>query len=118
MSSKGISCISVAVWSLERKCSEAAVGLEMLVCLSTVLRCLLKRSLSRRLVQSLIVTTVSLFHVNDVFRVAVDVMINTSCFTGRMKYIIGKSVRQTVAVNRRVGYFVKDYVVWSLLIDY
>ena len=33
MSSRGISCISVAVWWLERKCSETAVGLEMLVCL-------------------------------------------------------------------------------------
>ena len=47
---RGISCISVALWSLERKCSETAVGLEMLVCLSTVLRCSLKRSLSFRLV--------------------------------------------------------------------
>ena len=45
----------------------------------------------------LLVTTVALYHVNDVFRVAVDVMINTSCFTGRIKCIIGKSVRYVVA---------------------
>ena len=43
--------MSLALWSLEGKCSETAVGLEMLVCLSTGLRCSLKRfSLSRRLV--------------------------------------------------------------------
>ena len=42
--------MSLALWSFERKCSETAVGLEMLVCLSTGLRCSLKRSLSRRLV--------------------------------------------------------------------
>ena len=42
--------MSLALWSLERKCSETAVVLEMLVHLSTGLRCSLKRSLSRRLV--------------------------------------------------------------------
>ena len=72
-------------------------------------------------------TTGALYHVNDVFRVAVDVMINTSWFTGRIKCVTGKSVRyvvarQTVALtlkkNRGVCYFVKDYVVWSLLINY
>ena len=45
----------------------------------------------------LLVTTVALYHVNDALRVVVDVMINTSCFTGRMKCIIGKSVRNVVA---------------------
>ena len=50
VSSTGTSCMSLALWSFERKCSETAVGLEMLVCLSTGLRCSLKRSLSRRLV--------------------------------------------------------------------
>ena len=39
--------MSEALWSLERKCSETVVGLEMFVCLSTGLRCSLKRSLSR-----------------------------------------------------------------------
>ena len=48
MSSRGISSMSEALWSLERKCSETVVGLELLVCLSTGLRCSLKRSLSRR----------------------------------------------------------------------
>ena len=42
--------MSLALWSLEKKYSETAVGLEMLVRLSTGLRCSLKRSLSRRLV--------------------------------------------------------------------
>ena len=47
MSSRGISSMSEALWSLERKCSETVVGLELFVCLSTSLRCLLKRSFSR-----------------------------------------------------------------------
>ena len=38
--------MSEALWSLERKCSETVVGLELFVCLSTGLRCSLKRSLS------------------------------------------------------------------------
>ena len=46
MSSRGISSMSEALWSFERKCSETVVGLELFVCLSTGLRCLLKRSLS------------------------------------------------------------------------
>ena len=41
--------MSLALRSFERKCSETAVGLEMLVCLSAGLRCSLKWSLSRRL---------------------------------------------------------------------
>jgi len=28
ISSRGISCMSIALWSFERKCSETAVGLE------------------------------------------------------------------------------------------
>ena len=35
MSSRGISSMSEALWSLERKCSETVVGLELFVCLST-----------------------------------------------------------------------------------
>ena len=34
----------------QKKCSDTVVGLEVLVCLSTGLRCSLKRSLSLRLV--------------------------------------------------------------------
>ena len=49
MTSNGISCGSLALWSCERKCSQTSVGLELLVCLSTGLRCSLKRSLSRQL---------------------------------------------------------------------
>ena len=40
----------LALLSFGRKCSETAVVLELLVCLLAGLRCLLKRSLSRRLV--------------------------------------------------------------------
>ena len=87
MSSRGISCISVAVWSLERKCSETAVGLEMVVVLSSATSFFFKSLLSFS--YALLVTTVALYHVNDVFRVAVDEMINTSCFTDRIKWIIG-----------------------------
>ena len=35
MSSRGISSMSEALWSLEKKCSETVVGLELFVCLST-----------------------------------------------------------------------------------
>ena len=35
MSSRGISSMSEKLWSLERKCSETVVGLELFVCLST-----------------------------------------------------------------------------------
>ena len=51
MSSRGISSMSEALWSLERKCSETVVGLELFACLPTGLRCSLKRSSSRRLWQ-------------------------------------------------------------------
>ena len=47
MSSRGISSMSEALWSLERKCSETVVGLELFACLPTGLPCSLKRSLSR-----------------------------------------------------------------------
>ena len=50
MSSRGISSMSEALWSLERKCSKTVVGLELFVCLSTGLRCSFKRSLSSRFV--------------------------------------------------------------------
>ena len=48
-----ISVMSLAEWSLVRKCSETVVGLEIVDGLSTDLRCSLKRSLSRRLVSPL-----------------------------------------------------------------
>ena len=70
--------MSEALWSLERKCSETVVGLERFVCLSTVLRCSLKRSLSRRFVSPvLFVAAVAMYHVNNVFRVAVYMMSDT-----------------------------------------
>ena len=38
------------------------------------------------------VTVVTFYHVDNVFGVAVDVMINISSFAGRMKCILSKSV--------------------------
>ena len=64
----------------------------MLVCLSTGLRCSLKWSLSRRLVSPLLVTTIALYHVNNVFRVTVNVMMNRSCFARRIKCIASEPV--------------------------
>ena len=47
----GISCMSLAVWLVEdRKCSAAVVGLDLVLGLSMVRRCSLKRSFKRRLV--------------------------------------------------------------------
>ena len=49
--SMGISCMSLAVWLVEdRKCSAAVVGLDLVLGLSMVRRCSLKRSFKRRLV--------------------------------------------------------------------
>ena len=76
------------------------MGLELLVCLSTGLRCSLKRSLSLRLVSPayvLFVTVVTLYHVDNVFGVAVNVMINKSSFASRTKCIISKSVVYVIA---------------------
>ena len=48
--SMGINIMSLAVWLGEdRKCSAAVVGLDLLLWLSMVRRCLLNRSLKRRL---------------------------------------------------------------------
>ena len=40
----------------------------------------------------LFVTVITLYHVDNVFGVAVDVMINKSSFAGRMKCILSKSI--------------------------
>ena len=53
MSSCAISVMSLAEWSLVRKCSESVVGLEIVDGLSTDLRRSLKWSLSRHLVSPL-----------------------------------------------------------------
>ena len=45
----------------------------------------------------LFVTVVTLYHVNNVFGVAVNVMVNKSSFAGRVKCIVGKSVVYIVA---------------------
>ena len=47
----GLNCMSQAVWlEAVRKCSAAVVGLDLVLGLSVVRRCLLKRSFKRRLV--------------------------------------------------------------------
>ena len=61
-SSKGISCMSVALCLLHKKCSDTVVGLELLVSLSTSMRCLLKRS-TFGFSYVLFVTVVTLYHV-------------------------------------------------------
>ena len=49
--SMGIDCMSLAVWlEEETKCSAAVVGLDLLLGLSMVRRCLLNRSFNRRFV--------------------------------------------------------------------
>ena len=49
--SMGINCMSLAVWLVEdRKCSAAVVGLDLVLGLSMLRRCSLKRSFKRRLV--------------------------------------------------------------------
>ena len=49
--SMGLSCMSLAVWlGEERKCSATVVGLDLVLGLSMVRRCSLKRSFKRRLV--------------------------------------------------------------------
>ena len=45
----------------------------------------------------LFVTVVTLYHVNNVFGVAVNVMVNKSSFAGRIKCIVSKSVVYVVA---------------------
>ena len=73
-----------------RKCSETVVGLEILHGLSTGLRCSLKRSLSRRLVSLnyvLFGALVALYHVNDVFRVTVNVISDRSGFVSSVECV-------------------------------
>ena len=92
--------MSEALWSLERKCSETVVGLELFVCLSTGLRCSLKRSLLKSsfcFSYVLFVAAVAVYHVNNVFRVTVYMMSNMSSFAGRMKCVAGTSVCYVVA---------------------
>ena len=96
--------MSEASWSLERKCSETVVGLERFVCLSTVLRCSLKRSKSSFCFSCvLFVAAVAMYHVNNVFRVAVYMMNDKSRFAGRMKCVTGTSVRYVVACQTVVS---------------
>ena len=51
--SMGINCMSLPVWLVEdRKCSAAVVGLNLVLGLSMVRRCSLKRSFKRRFVST------------------------------------------------------------------
>ena len=69
---------SLAERSLERKCSETVVGLEIIDGFSTGLRCSsLELSLSRSV---LFGAVVAVYHVNDVFGVTVNVISDRSGF--------------------------------------
>ena len=54
--------MSEALWSIERICSETVVGFELFVNLSTVLRCSLKRSSSRRFVSAMYCLWIAMYH--------------------------------------------------------
>ena len=62
--------MSEALWSLERKCSETVVGLELFVCLSTGLPLFVKTVFKSSFCFSyaLFVAAVAVYHVNNVFR--------------------------------------------------
>ena len=51
----------------------------------------------------LFVTAVAMYHVNNVFRVAVYMMSDKSRFAGRMKCVTGTSVRYVVACQTVVS---------------
>ena len=92
--------MSEALWSLERKCSETVVGLELFVCLfvnwSTVfVKTVSKSSFCFSYV--LFVAAVAVYHVNNAFRVTVYMMSNMSGFAGRMKCVTGTSVCYVVS---------------------
>ena len=97
--------MSLALWSLERKCSETAVGLENVssfVNRSTMfVEAVLESSFGFSYV--LFVTAIALYHVNNVFRVTVNVMMNGSCFARRIKFVASESVCYIVACQAVVS---------------
>ena len=98
--------MSEALWSLERKCSETAIGLERFVCLfvnwsAVLVKTVFKSSFCFFYV--LFVAAVAMYHVNNVFRVAVYMMSDMSRFAGRMKCVTGTSVCYVVACQTVVS---------------
>ena len=83
---KYMELISVALRLFHKKCSDTVVGLELLVCLSTGLRMFVEAVLKSTFGFShvMFVTVVTLYHVDNVFGVAVNMMINKSSFAGRI----------------------------------
>ena len=79
-SSRGITCMSVALWLLHKICSDTVVGLQLLVCL--FVEAVFKSTSGFSYV--LFVTMVTLYHVDIAFGVAINVMIN---FADRIKRI-------------------------------
>ena len=51
----------------------------------------------------LFVTAIALYHVNNVFRVTVNVMMNGSCFARRIKFVASESVCYIVACQAVVS---------------
>ena len=63
ISSMGINCMSLAVCLVEdRKCSAAVVGLDLVLGLSMVRRCSLKRSFKRRLVSPMYCLSAAIYN--------------------------------------------------------
>ena len=79
-----------ALWFLHKKISDTVVDLELLVCLSTGLRCSLKRSFKLTFGFSyvLFVTVVTLYHVYNIFGVAVNAMINLVLLVELIVYLV------------------------------
>ena len=91
--------MSVALWLLHKKISDAVVDLELLVCLfvnrsAMFVEAVFKSTFGFSYV--LFVTVVTLYHVDNVFGVAVNAMINPS-FAGRINYIVSKSIVYVIA---------------------
>ena len=77
-----------------RKCSETLVGLETLVSLSTGLQRSLKWSFESSFGFSNVLykATIALYHVDNFFEIADDVMRNMSCFACGMECVTSLSV--------------------------
>ena len=84
--------MSVAFLLLHKKCSDTVVaGFRAVSLFAKGLRCSLKRS-TFGFCYVFFVTVVTLYHVDEVFGVAVNVMINKSSFACRIKCIISNYI--------------------------
>ena len=77
------------LWGEERKCSATEVGLDLVLALSKVRRCSLKRSFKSRLVSPMYCSWHLLHHVDKVFSFASYVGINGARFASREECVVG-----------------------------